>query len=73
MNKNEIFTKFLQNPMIKEKVDLSEDQLKSLTLYSDTSNRLIDVIKTTIVNLDSDLSIDVVARKINQSFKRDTI
>lgn len=73
MNKNEIFTKFLQNPMIKEKVDLSEDQLKSLTLYSDSSNRLIDVIKTTIVNLDSDLSIDVVARKINQSFKRDTI
>jgi hypothetical protein len=73
MNKNEIFTKFLQNPLIKEKVDLTDKQLKSINLYSNSSNRLIDVIKTTILHLDSDQSIDVVARKINQSFKRETI
>jgi len=73
MNKNEIFTKFLKNPLINEKVDLTEEQLNSLNLYSISSNRLIDVIKTTILNLDGDQSIDVVARKINQSFKRDTI
>lgn len=71
MNKNEIFTKFLQNPLMKEKVDLSESQLNSLNLYSETSNRLIDVIKTTIINLEEGETI--VARKIQQSFKRDTI
>jgi len=73
MNKNEIFTKFLQNPLIREKVDLTEKQLHSINLYSNSPNRLIDVIKTTILHLDSDQSIDVVARKINQSFKRETI
>jgi hypothetical protein len=73
MNKNEIFTKFLQNPLIKEKVDLTDKQLKSINLYSNSPNRLVDVIKTTILHLDSDQSIDVVARKINQSFKRETI
>lgn len=70
MNKNEIFTKFLQNPLIREKVDLTEKQLQSINLYSNSPNRLIDVIKTTILHLDSDQSTDVVARKINQSFKR---
>lgn len=73
MNKNEIFTKFLQNPLIKEKVDLTDKQLKSINLYSNSPNRLVDVIKTTILHLDGDQSIDVVARKINQSFKRETI
>lgn len=73
MIKNEIFTKFLQNPLLKEKVKMTDKQLNSLNLYSDSPNRLIDVIKTTILNLDCDQSTDAVARKINQSFKRDTI
>ena len=73
MIKNEIFTKFLQNPLLKEKVKMNDKQLNSLTLYSDSPNRLIDVIKTTIINLESDQTTDAVARKINQSFKRETI
>lgn len=73
MNKNEIFRKFLQNPAIKEKVGLTNSQLKSIDLYSNSSNRLIDVIKTTVLNLEEGQSVDMVARKINQSFKRDTI
>jgi len=73
MNKNEIFRKFMQNPLIKEKVDLTDKQLMSIDLFNETPNRLIDVIKTTILHLESDQSIDLVARKINQSFKRDTI
>ncbi len=73
MNKNEIFRKFMQNPLIKEKTGLTELQLQSISLFNDTPNRLIDVIKTTILNLESDQSIDSVARKINQSFKRETI
>jgi len=73
MNKNEIFRKFMQNPLIKEKVDLTDKQLMSIDLFNETPNRLIDVIKTTILHLESDQSVDLVARKINQSFKRDTI
>ena len=52
---------------------MNDKQLNSLTLYSDSPNRLIDVIKTTIINLESDQTTDAVARKINQSFKRETI
>jgi hypothetical protein len=73
MNRNEIFRKFLQNPLIREKVDLTEKQLNTIDLHSNSTNRLIDVIKTTILHLESDQSTDIVARKINQSFKRETI
>lgn len=73
MNKNEIFAKFLQNPMIQEKTNLTEEQLSSMNLYSNSSDRLIDVIKTAIIHLEPDQSYDIVARKINQSFKRETI
>lgn len=73
MNKNEIFRKFLENPLINEYVDLTEEQIHSIDLRSNSTNRLIDVLKTTILHLDSDQSTDIVARKINQSFKRETI
>jgi hypothetical protein len=73
MNKNEVFRKFVQNPLLKEKVELTENQLKSMDLSTPCSNRLIDVIKTAIINLDDTESVDLVARKINQSFKRETI
>lgn len=73
MNKNEVFQKFLQNPLFKEKTGFSEAKLKSMNLSSPSSDRLIDVIKTTILHLEDNESVDIVARKINQSFKRDTI
>jgi hypothetical protein len=73
MNKNEVFRKFIQNPLLKEKIELTENQLKLMDLSTPCSNRLIDVIKTTIINLDDTESVDLVARKINQSFKRETI
>lgn len=73
MNKNEVFQKFLQNPLLKEKTGLSESRLKTMNLSSPSSDRLIDVIKTTILHLEDSESVDTVARKINQSFKRETI
>lgn len=73
MNKNEVFQKFLQNPLLREKTGLSENQLKSMNLSSPSSDRLIDIIKTTLLHLEDSESIDTVARKINQSFKRETI
>lgn len=73
MNKNEVFRKFLQNPLLKKKVDISEQQINSMDLHSPSPNRLIEVIKTTILHLDNDQSTEVVARKINQSFKREMI
>ena len=73
MIKNVLFRKFMQNPQIKEYVDLSDSQLKKIDLQTSSPNRLVDVIKTTILNLEDDQSNDVIARKINQSFKRDMI
>lgn len=73
MNKNEVFRNFLKNPAIKGKVNLPDYKIKSLDLYSPSPNRLIDVIKTTILNLDDEKDKDTVARKINLSFKRDLI
>ncbi len=73
MNKNEVFQKFLQNPLLKEKTGLSESRLETMNLSSPSSDRLIDVIKTTILHLEGSESVDTVARKINQSFKRETI
>jgi len=73
MNKNVVFRNFLKNPIINEKYNLSDYQLKSIDLYKPSPNRLIDVLKTTILNLGDEQDIDSVARKINQSFKRDLI
>lgn len=73
MNKNEVFQKFLQNPLLREKTGLSESRLKTMNLSSPSSDRLINVIKTTILHLEDSESVDTVARKINQSFKRETI
>jgi hypothetical protein len=73
MNKNEVFRNFLNNPLIKNYLDYSDKQLQSMNLQSNSPNRLIDVIKTTIINLDEEQSVDLVARKINQSFKRNLI
>lgn len=70
MNRNEIFKKFLLNPQLKEQIDLNEKQIASMTLYTDTSNKLIEVIKTTIMHLEDTQSIDTVARKVNQFFKQ---
>lgn len=71
MIKNDIFRKFIENPQIKEYID--DSKLKKVDLYTKSPNRLIDVLKTTILSLEDNQSNDVIARKINQSFKRDLI
>jgi hypothetical protein len=73
MNKNEVFRNFLKNPLIKDYLDYSDKQLQAMNLQSNSPNRLIDVIKTTIINLEDEETVDLVARKINQSFKRNLI
>ena len=73
MNKNEVFRKFIQNPLLKEKVEINESRLKTMVLSTPCSDRLIDVIKTTILHLDDTDSVDLVARKINQSFKKEVL
>lgn len=70
MNKNEIFRKFLQNPHMRDQIDFSEKQIDSMTLYNETSNKLIEVIRITIIHLDEAQSTDVIARKVNQFLKQ---
>lgn len=73
MNKNELFRRFIENPLIKEKIDITDDQILNLDLYSPSSNRLVNVIKSTILHLEKDQSIDLVARRINLTFKKDAL
>ncbi|MBN2746818.1 MAG: hypothetical protein JXR34_08835 [Bacteroidales bacterium] len=56
---------------MREYVDIPTNQLENIHMYMNISNRLVEVIKTTILNLDEDTPIDLVARRINQSFKKD--
>lgn len=71
MNKDIVFDRFIKNPKLNEYVDIPTDQLDTMHLYMETPNRLIEVIITTILNLDENTPIDLVARRINQSFKKE--
>jgi signal-transduction protein with cAMP-binding, CBS, and nucleotidyltransferase domain len=73
MNKNELFRRFIENPLIKEKIEITDDQIHQLDLHSHSSIRLVEVIKTTILHLDKDQSVDSVARRINLTFKKDIL
>lgn len=73
MNRNDIFSKFIQNPLLKKHLNMDDEKLMKLRLSSPSPNRLVDVIKTAILNLDENQSTDSIARKINQSFKRSII
>ena len=72
MNKNQIFKKFLQNPLIQDKIGISKTQLKKLDLHTPCEDPLIDVIKTAILHMEGIESKDLVARKINQLLKKIT-
>ncbi len=70
MNKNQIFKKFLQNSSIIDKVNMSEIQLEKIDLHSKSVEPLLEVIKTAILHMEDDQSVDLVARKINQLLKK---
>jgi hypothetical protein len=72
MNRNEIFKKFLNNPELRKKVSLNEKQLGKLDLFSNTENKLLEVIKTTILHTENGDTIDLSARRINQFFKKNS-
>lgn len=73
MNKNEIFKRFIENPLIKEKIDITNDQIMDMDLHTPSSNKLVNVIRTTIIHLDKDQSVDLIARRINLTFKKDVL
>ncbi|MBI9062569.1 MAG: hypothetical protein JEZ14_11335 [Marinilabiliaceae bacterium] len=71
MNKNQIFKQFLQNPLLKEKLEIEEKILKEIDLQTDVERYpLIEIIKTAVMNLEDRETIDVATRRINQSLKR---
>jgi hypothetical protein len=65
-----MFKKFLHNPIVKEKFDLSDEKIQKMDLYSSISDPLIEVIKTAILHMGDDQSVDSVSRKVNQLFKK---
>lgn len=69
MLKNEIFKKFLANAELQEFVDLDKNKLMNLDLSGFNENKLLEVIKNTILFTDNPEDIDSTARRINQYFK----
>ncbi len=70
MNRNQMLKKYLDNPELGDMVQLSEEQLKKIDLFSGTDDLLISVLQTAINNLEGEDSIDTVARRVNQMFKK---
>lgn len=71
MLKNEIFKKFLQNPVLKEKLGIEDKQVEKIDLFTNTENKVLEVIKTAILHSE-DGDVDLTARKINQLFKKNS-
>ncbi|MEX1013569.1 MAG: hypothetical protein WDZ80_00215 [Candidatus Paceibacterota bacterium] len=72
MNQNQIFKKFLQNPVLKEKLSMSKSQIDKLDLFAITEDKLLEVIKTVILYTENGDSIDLSSRRINQLFKKNS-
>lgn len=71
MNRNQIFKQFLQNPLIREKIEIEEHELLRIDLQTNVEKYpLIEVIKSAVMNLEDRESIDVATRRINQTLKR---
>jgi len=70
MTQNDRFKKFLQNPEIREQLIMTDSQIDELSLFSETGDKLLEVIKATILGTEGADSIDSCARKINQFLKK---
>nr|WP_321411416.1 hypothetical protein [uncultured Carboxylicivirga sp.] len=71
MNRNQIFKNFLLNPSLREHIDISDKELSEINLQSNLERHpLLEVIKSAILHLEDQESIDVAARRINQTLKR---
>ena len=60
-----MFRIFLNNQIVKEKTDLTEDKINKMDLYMPNSDPLIEVIKTGIMHLEDENNTSKVSRKIN--------
>ena len=69
MTKNEIFRKFLKNPELQEAVGMDEDKLMELDLSGIHENKLLEIIKQTILFTEREGDVDATGRRINQYFK----
>lgn len=68
MNRNEIFRKFLSNPIYQEKVNIDKEKIEKMRLIDIPKDLLTGVIKTAINSMEHDHSVDV-SRRINQYLK----
>lgn len=59
-----MFRVFLNNSIVKERANLTEEQINNMNLFEPTNDPLIEVIKTGIMHLE-DENISQVSRKIN--------
>jgi hypothetical protein len=71
MDKKTILTKFLEDPLLKEKYNLSQEKLSQVNFRDDFGNDTVDVIKTAVFMCESQASsnsTDALVRMLNKYF-----
>lgn len=67
MNKNEMFHKYLEDPIVKENTKLSKERLNTLDLSTESGDLLLETIKTMVMTMEDSETIS--ARRIVQSLE----
>jgi len=67
MNKNEIFHKYLEDPIVRENTKLSKERLNTLDLSTESGDLLLETIKTMVMTMEDSETIS--SRRIVQSLE----
>lgn len=67
MNKNEMFHKYLEDPIVKKETNLNQEIFDSLDLSSESGDLLIETIKSMVMTID--VSESVSARRVVQALE----
>jgi hypothetical protein len=71
MDRKTILSKFLQDPLLQELLNIDEEALKNVSFSEVTGNDTIDIIKNAVFIREThngNSSPDIIVRKLNQYF-----
>lgn len=66
MDKNTILKHFLEDPVLQERSDLSQDELRKVNFFDKSGSKLIEIIKETILRYDKEEDISIVSRRLTR-------
>lgn len=67
MNKNEMFHKYLEDPIVMKETNLNQEIFDSLDLSSESGDLLIETIKSMVMTID--VSESISARRVVQALE----